>query len=483
LKLVSIDLGTTSVKVEIYNGGGSFLIAGRASIREQTVDAWVNALLEAFPSKALKESKPEEKIVVVDSTSGSFLLVDKMGNPLFPPSMYYEKAAKEFEELNRFESARVLADKGNALSPTSPLPRILRLKRQDPERFKRVRWILPPATWLTYKLYFKEGEKWENLSIDWTNALKFGEDITKSRPEWFKPVFDDAGVPLKLLPSIVPCGAFVGYANSNLAKDLGLDGARIYHGMTDGNASALATGCVGIGDFGLGCGTTTVPKYVCSELKPHEAIYYHKHPIQGYLAGAAPVTGGMIDWFIGKVLGINAEEAYSLAEKAKPGEEYLYFPQGDRSPFNDASMGAAFLDLWPSDEPRDVVVGKLVRSMLLGVTFLEYYYIALFEELFETKIKRVNITGGGTRSFFWNLIRASVYERPVRVMEEKVCVGALIPIVVNLGFYKNAEEASKVFLKVVDEVKPSPKLVSKYRDRRDSFMAKWEKLREVYRLG
>jgi len=102
--------------------------------------------------------------------------------------------------------------------------------------------------------------------------------------------------------------------------------------MTDGNASAIATGCVEPGDFGIGCGTTTVPKYVCEELKPHPAIYYHKHrarkhPLRGYLAGAAPVTGGMLDWFSEKVFGISTKEAFSLIEKVKPGEEYRYFPR------------------------------------------------------------------------------------------------------------------------------------------------------------
>jgi len=482
--LIGIDLGTTGVRVGVYNIKGEILAIGKSNIYSQNVNSWIDALIEATPSKLLKDFKPEEKIVTVDSTSGTALLIDKHGNPVYPILMYYEKAPDEFNKLINYDSTRKLIERGFEFSPTSPLPKIMRVMNKDPSKFSKVKWILPPTSWLLYKLHFKEGDNWEDMTIDWTNALKFGEDITSEKPCWFTKIFEDANVPIDLLPRIVPCGEFLGLAKSELAEKLGIKGARLYQGMTDGNASALATGCLEYGDFGLGCGTTTVPKFVCKEMKIHPALYYHKHPIKGFLAGAAPVTGGMLEWIAEKIFGISIDEAFLLASKIKPGEEeYLYFPQGDRSPFNDPILGASLLKLWPDDKSKEEIRGKIFRSMLLGITFLEYFYIELFENLFNTSIKDVKITGGGTRNPMWNIIRASVYERIVKVMEERAGIGALIPIVLKLNLFKDSNEISSTLLKVIDIVKPNDDLTSKYKMNRDLFMHRWEKIKGILHIG
>lgn len=481
--LIGIDLGTTGVRVGVYNIRGEVLATGKSSIHAQNVESWVDALMEATPSGLLRSFKPEEKIVTVDSTSGTALLVDKHGFPVYLPLMYYETAPDEFNELVKYDSVHELTKRGVKISPTSPLPKIMRIMCTSPSSFGKVKWILPPTSWLLYRLHFKEGDIWRDVAVDWTNALKFGEDISGGEPCWFTAIFKDANVPVDLLPLIVPCGEFLGLAESKLAERLGLKGAKLYQGMTDGNASALATGCLEPGDFGLGCGTTTVPKFVCEELKPHPALYYHKHPIRGFLAGAAPVTGAMLEWVAEKVFGISIDEAFSLATNVKPGEEeYFYFPQGDRSPFNDPILGASLLKLWPDHKTKEEVRGKIFRSMLLGITFFEYLYIQLFEKTFKTSIEDVKLTGGGARNRMWNAIRAAVYERTVKVMEERAGIGALIPVVLKLNLFKDASEASSMLLKVTDVVNPDEELASKYRLGRDLFIHRWKKIRETLHI-
>ncbi len=282
------------------------------------------------------------------------------------------------------------------------------------------------------------------------------------------------------MPTLVPCGSPVGLARSRLAKKLGLGKARLYHGMTDGNASALALGCLRTGDVGVGCGTTTFMKFVCETPKPHPAIYYHRHPLYGFLGTAAgPVTGKMLEWLSEKVLGIALETAFSLAERIEPGKEAYYFPPGDRSPFYDPEMGAALIGLWPEDLSKSEVRGEIFRSMLLGTSFLECYYIKLYEGLFKT-VEEVKVIGGGTRSHFWNKMRASVYEKTVKVMEERTTICALMPVALKLRLFKDVGEAADKLLRVTGVVKPDPELTSKYRDWRDDFVARWRKLREAY---
>ncbi|MEM4246364.1 MAG: FGGY-family carbohydrate kinase, partial [Candidatus Bathyarchaeia archaeon] len=347
--------------------------------------------------------------------------------------------------------------------------------------YLKARWILSPSTWLLYRLCIREGEIWDDVCTDWTNALKFGVDLTQSPPAWHTPIFQETGVSVNLLPKIVPCGSEIGRAESRLAEKIGLRGARIFQGMTDGNASALAVGCLKESDFGFSCGTTTAVKYVCNSMKVHNAIYYHKHPFEGYLAGAAPITAGILDWFAKKVIGIPIEDAFRMAERMPPETECQFYPQGDRSPFNDPKLGASFLGIWPDEASLDETRGRLFRSIVVGLTFFEYYYIQLFETLFDSKIEEVRITGGGTRTPWWNDLRASVYGLPVKVLEERPGIGALIPAVVRLRLL-SLEEVTKKLLRVLAVHAPDERLKEKYEDRRKAFLKKWEKLREAYSL-
>lgn len=479
-RLIGIDLGTTRVKVDSCDLNGNLLGSGRAKIREQDTEKWIKALVKATPANVFRSYSSESKLATVVGSSGTILLVDEFGEPVFPPIMYYTKAPEEAQELKKYSSSKELAKRGVEISPMSPLPKIVQKMRSEGSRFKGVRWILSPASWLLYRLFFREGERWENLATDYTNALKLGVDIKRRKPVWFTPIFEDAEVSLDLLPTLVPCGSPVGSAKSKLAKKLGLEKARLYHGMTDGNASALALGCLQTGDIGVGCATTTFIKFVCETPKPHPAIYYHKHPLHGFLGTAAgPVTGKMLEWFSEKILGIRLETASSLAERIEPGKETYYFPPGDRSPFYDPEMGAALIGLWPEDLSKNEARGEIFRSMLLGTTFLEYYYIKLYEGLFKT-VKEVKIIGGGTKSRFWNKMRASVYEKTVKVMEERTTICALIPAALKLKLFKNVSEAAEKLLKVTDVVKPDPELTSKYRNWRENFVVRWKKLREAY---
>lgn len=144
-------------------------------------------------------------------------------------------------------------------------------------------------------------------------------------------------------------------------------------------------------------------------------------------------------------------------------------------------MGASLLGLWPEDLHRDVVRGRIFRSAMVGIAFLEYYYISLFEELFGGRIEEVKLAGGATRNQSWNRLRASVYERPVKILEKHVAVGALIPVALKLGLYRDPDEATEKLLRVVGRAEPDAELGAKYRERRDPFMDRWRILQGAYR--
>ena len=470
------------MRYESYDLQGRILGSGQGEIRKQEELNWLTALRHAI-ARSKDAVGSRGLILSAQSTSGTVLLVDKYGDGILPPLMYYERAVTESAEIASLKSTTELAQRGVATSSTSPIPKIIAARRKHPQRFTQLKWVLSPTTWLLYKLAYPKGEVWKDICTDWTNGLKFGVDPTKDQPIWYEPFFRDVGIDLEQFPRLVPCGEELGEARSELAKDLGLEGAKLFHGMTEGNSAALSVGCVKEGDFGFSVGDATVFKYVSDKLKVHSAVYYYKHPFKGYFAGAAPVTGATLKWFIEKVVGVTREKAFSLAEQCPPGTEFSYFPQGDRSPFDDPNVGASFLGIWRDDSPRDYARGRVVRSMILGLTFLEYYYLHLFEELFDRKINQALVTGEGTNSDWWNKLRASIYGIPVKVMEERPAIGALLPIVMKLKLFKNLDEAQAALLRTSAVYEPDPQLGFRYGRLRDVFLERWKIVREASKIS
>lgn len=478
--LVGIDLGTSSVKTEVYTEDGSLVKQGYSLINKQEYHEWLNAIHVAIPVSILREY-PHEKIVSIDSTSGTIIFIDEYGNPLYPPIMYYETATKYYELIKDLDSVRELNNKGNIISSSSPIVKILRIKEEKPEVFEKTRWIVPPTTWLLYKLVIPEGEKWEDITIDYTNALKFGVDITAPKLEWFKPLFEETKIPLEKFPKIREPGDFIGEARSKLARELGLYKSSVYHGMTDGNAAALAGGVIKPGDLGIYSGSTTVLKYATSSIVPHQALYYHRHPLGGYLASLSTGhTGEILSWFSRKVFGIEVSEALEYAKNIEPGSEFLFFPPGDRSPFNNPRINAVLASIKPVDAGRDIVIGTIIRSIVLGIIFVEYSLIRLLENVFNTHIEEVNLSGGGVKDRYWNVIRASIYMKPVNVYGERIAVGALIPAILKSGLYKKVEDVKYKFLHVVDRLYPEQSLSNIYGKIAKKYMEKWSILQTFY---
>ncbi|WP_287583372.1 FGGY family carbohydrate kinase [Candidatus Borrarchaeum sp.] len=485
--LIGIELGTSGLRVAVYDLDGNIIAAKETEIKEQTTNNWLTSLISIFPTELLKNVPSEKKILTVDGTSGSVIFVDKYGEPLFPPLMYFEKAKKEtVARLYESESIKELINGGSKISTTSPLPKIMELKQENPQVFQNVYWIIPSTTWLLYTLLMKKNKTWtDNIQTDWTNSLKLGADITKSRPEWIHSIFEEAKIASDfLLPQIVAPGTPMGVAESELAEKLGISNATICQGMTDGTAGSLTMGLLHPNDTGINVGSTTVPKIVVEEkedLPIHPAIYYHRHPIKGYLAGSATgAAGTFFRWFIEQIIGLPLEEAIPLAEKYdSPENECLFFPQGDRSPFDDPQMGAAFLNMWPADSESQQARGNLIRGLIAGMTLTESIYIKIFEELFEP-ISEVKILAKSTKWPFWNKLRASIYEKPIRIVQEKTPnIGALMPALLQLKLYKSPQDLEKL-IRYQEKVDPDPNLADLYKDKKQRYYGQWQTLKKVY---
>ena len=480
-QLVGIDLGTSGVRITAYGLDGEVLLGGEATIDAQTVDRWEAALYDT----ALY--LPRGRVLcTVDSTSGTAVLVDDTGEPVFRPQMYYESAPEHGHEIAALDATADLAKKGVPFSATSPLAKVLRLREAYPERFEAVEWILSPATWLLYRLLYGTEERWREVETDWTNALKFGADVTVASPEWYEPLFDALSLSPDLFPSIVAPGTPIGVATSDLAAEIGLAGAELYQGMTDGNASAISAGCLGAGDYSIACESTSVVKYVSESITPHEALYYHRHPIEGYVASAAFETGVLFEWVCDRFFGFDERRGLEAARRVPAGAEYDVYVQGNRSPFFESGMANSIFGLWPDQElDREAVRGRLLRGVVTGITLAEYSYLPLVAEHFESGIERVSllsrgVPGGDDPFSWWNGLRASIWDRPVTRMEPRTTAGSLLPATLAASIFDDVETASARLLRSSGVVTPDESVSDAYAEHRRDHADRWADLRDLY---
>lgn len=478
-KLIGVLLGTSSVRVAVYDLDGELLERGEAPINEQTSVAWERGLREATPPL------PENSICSAASTSGTALLVDKYGEPVFPPQMYYESAPEQAERLQQFEQDDHQINYDIVLSSTGPLAKVLRLRENHPERFENVEWILSPTTWLLYRLHHGNSTRWENVETDWTNAMKFGADVTTPVPIWFNSLFDSVGLSRSLFPMIRPPGTYVGIAESELADRTGFNGTKLFQGITDGSAFALANGCLEPGDFSLTFGATSVIKFVSESITPHDALYYHRHPIDGYLPGASFKSGNALRWFFDRVINCTEQRGLELANTVLPGEEYEMFPPGSRGPLFDPTTGSSILGIeYDTSLSTDEVHGRLARGLTTAIVLAESTYISIIEDHFETPIDHLKIMndGGPTQQEsynWWNQLRASIWDRTVVEMEPRTTVGPIIPATLITGMYSGVDEAMDNLLRQRASVTPDPDLAAEYGNRKESYLDRWEMIAQL----
>lgn len=478
-QLVGIYLSPSAIHVTAYAPDGKTISSGEAEIHEQTTVAWERALREAAPQIE------SHGICSVASTSGTALLVDEYGEPVFPPQMYHESAPKQAKQL-KDTVGKVEFGAEISISATAPLSKILQLKQSCPNKFSNVRWILSPTTWLLYRLYYGSSTMWREVETDWTNALKFGADIRPAIPEWYNELFDAAGLRSSLFPAIRPPGSFIGTADGEFAQRTGFEGLRLFQGMTDGNAFTLATGCFEPGDFSITFSGTSVIKYVSENISGHDALYYHRHPLDGYLPGAAFDSGEALRWFFTKLLDTTPKQGLELAKSVPMGEEYEVFLEGNRGPFFDPDIASSALGIeFNRSLSTADVHGKLARGLTSSIVIAEWMYMSLIEDHFETSIERVRLMNDDAPSIndnynWWNTQRASVWNRPIIEMESRPIAGLLIPATLIASVYNSPKEAGENLLRRRSATSPDSDIVGVYEQRKRDYLRKWREIANIY---
>jgi len=430
--LLGLDVGTSAIKGVAIDEEGHVLATASAEYplsrpqpgwAEQDPDDWWHAaedVLGRLPEGPIGLSGQMHGLVVLDADR----------HPLRPAILWNDqRTAAECAEIEeRVGLARLLELTGNRALTGFTAPKLLWLRRHEPELYRRIRHVLLPKDYVRLRL---TGE----LAVDVADAsgtLLF--DVR--RRGWSPDVCAALEIPLEWLP---PAHESIEIA-----------------GAGDQAAAALGVGIARPGPISVVLGTSGV---VFSALPAYEHdregrlhTFCHAVPATWHAMGVMLSAAGSAAWLRG-VLAAGLAELEAEAGQSPPGGEGLLFAPylaGERTPHPDPDARGAFVGLSVRHDR-----GALWRAMLEGVAYGLRDSLELLREL-GARPDSGRVSGGGARSELWLRILASVLGLPLETTEseEGSAFGAALLAGVRAGAFSDADDAVARCVRVRRRIEP-----------------------------
>ncbi|CAH0202633.1 Xylulose kinase [Arthrobacter sp. Bi83] len=455
---IGLDLGTQSVRALAVNAAGDVRGAGTRKLtshrngprHEQDPEQWWTAVSEAASEALHGLERCNVGGVAVDATSGTILLADQRGTPVTPGLMYDDgRAGAETDRVNA-TGAHVWDELGYK-------------RMQTPWALPKLLWLLnDPATpstgtrLLHQSDFINERLTGHMVPTDLSSALKTGAHLITE--QWPEDVFESLGVPLAMLPSLVRSGTRIGAVSAAAARVTGIpEGTPVISGATDGCAAQLGAGALSVGSWNSVLGTTLILKGVTRNLiqDPLGVVYSHKSPDGDWLPGGASSTGaGVISRdFPGKDL--NVLEGLARTREPSPLLTYPLVSSGERFPF--AAPAARGFTLGTSADE-----GDRYAAALQGVAFIERLCFDYLDLLGAPTDGNLVLTGGATKSSYWNQLRADVLGRAVTLPQN--AEPALGMAVLAASPDRDTADVAAEMVKVREVIEPRPQATGKFDD-------------------
>ena len=353
-------------------------------------------------------------------------------------------------------------------------PKILWMKKHEPENFAKIRKIMLPKDFLAYKL---SGVFCTDVS-DASGMLLL--DV-KNRC-WSKEMLDICGISEKQLPKLYESFQAVGTLRPEIAEELGLSGqVKVIAGAGDNAAAAVGTGTVGEGMCNISLGTSGTV-FISSKsfgVDENNALHSFAHADGNYhLMGCMLSAASCNKWWNEDILKTK-DFAAEQAQITRLGENnvfYLPYLMGERSPHNNPDARAMFIGM-----SMDTTREDMTQAVLEGVAFALRDSLEVAKSL-GIRIERTKICGGGAKSPLWKKMIANIMNLKVDVIEseEGPALGGAMLAAVGCGEYPDVETIAEKLVKVVDTVEPEDELVAKYEEKYQKFKKIYPAVKELY---
>ena len=382
------------------------------------------------------------------------------------------RTAEETAWLNDTVGRPVLSARtGNIAFAGFTAPKLLWMKKHEPELFARIGKIMLPKDYLVYCLTGVHATDYSDAS----GMLL----LDVEHKCWSRDMLALCGISESQMPRLYESFAPVGTLLPETAAALGLpQGVTVCAGAGDNAAAAVGTGTVSTGaahadsrcNISLGTSGTI---FISSEkfgVDATNGLHAFAHADGGWhLMGCMLSAASCNKWWQDAIIGTNdyKGEGAKIAPEML-GRNHVYFLpylMGERSPINDTNARAMFVGM-----TMDTARADMTQAMLEGVAFAIRDSFEVAKGL-GLSVPRSNICGGGSRSMLWKRILANVLGIPLDVVKtsEGPGYGAALLAMVACGEYETVEQACSALVRTVDTVEPDASLTALYEERYRQF--------------
>jgi xylulokinase len=411
---MGIDIGTSAVKAVVVDASGA--VAGHAGAplsvsrpqplwSEQDPADWWSAANIAVNGLDLKVRKAVRAIGLSGQMHGATLL-GRNHRALRPAILWNDgRSAAQCSELERaFEG--MLKITGNRAMPGFTAPKLLWVRKHEPEIFAQTATVLLPKDYVRLRM---TGDLASDMS---DSAGTLWLDVAQRR--WSEAMLAATGLGPDNMPSLFEGNEITGALRAELAEAWGMQRVPVAAGGGDNAAGAIGVGVVRPGEAFLSLGTSGVLFLANDGYRPNpqggvhtfcHAVPKHWHQMSVILSAAS-----CVDW-AARLCGLeDAGALFGLAEarnRPADGEIFLPYLSGERTPHNDPHAKGVLFGLTHETSPACIA-----QAVLEGVAFA---FRDGLDALLASgaPIETISVIGGGARSAYWGRILASVLHRPL----------------------------------------------------------------------
>ncbi len=431
--LLGIDIGTYESKGVITDLNGKVLCTQvnphNLSIPHQgwaehdaEKDWWGDFCI--ITQKLLKETgiDPKQIVSVGCSAIGSDCLpVDKDCNPL-RKAILYGVDTRNMNEITELEEKlgkdRIFEHSGMELATQMVGPKILWVKKNEPEVYKKAYKFVTATTFLVARLT-------GNYVIDHMTGSFFMPMYDYKKGVWSREMSEGI-VEIERLPDLRWSDEIAGHITRTAAGQTGLaEGTPVVVGAVDAVSESVSVGVVKPGQMMIMYGSTIIMLEVMDCYMTERSLWGQPYAFKGTygMIGGMATSGALTRWFRDKVAqdlvvaeqngGANAYgELVKEAEGIAPGSEGLvvlpYF-SGERTPLNDPRARGTYFGLTLAHTRA-----HLFKATLEGIAFSIRHNFDVMKTV-GARIDEVIAVGGGTKNRIWLQAVSDICGVPQRI--------------------------------------------------------------------
>lgn len=487
---LGLDVGTSGVKAILVDARGDVIAARttpltmatpRPGWAEQDPEAWWDASVASI--RGVLAERPDAQVTAmgISGQMHSSVFLDREGKVIRPALLWCDgRTTAECREIVEAAGGEAqLRDwvRNPALEGFT-LPKVLWLRRNEPEAFARLATVMLAKDFIRLRLTGVAATE----PSDASGTLM----LDPATLAWSRPLLDAVGLSPSLLPAVGGSHEVLGRVHADGARATGLpEGTPVVGGGADNACGAAGVGVVapggGVSSWGTS-GTVLAPMnepLVDPGLRAH--TFCHVAPGVWYLMGVVLSAGGAFAWYrdqLARDMGgsdANArlnDEAAAIAPGAD-GITFLPYLQGERTPHRDAAARGAFTGLSLAHSRA-----HLTRAVLEGITFALRDSLAILQELGRAPSEML-LTGGGAQSPLVRRLQAEIFGLPVVTVnrEEGPAYGAALLAAVGVGQYPDLASAAAATLTRSAAELPAPGTHARYEEAYARFRALYPALR------